>query len=180
MSQQTPFQNLRSTIVIVAAVIAVVMIAALFLIPPGNQVAQPVRQTPPPVAQTGSSAGTNCQEFDAASAEVITTASGLQYQVLRQCDGARPSATSQVTVHYRGTLTDGTEFDSSYARGEPATFPLNGVIAGWTEGVQLMPVGSRYRFTIPSQLGYGERGAPPSIPPNATLIFDIELLSINS
>jgi FKBP-type peptidyl-prolyl cis-trans isomerase FkpA len=157
------------------------MIAALFLIPPGNQVAQPVRQTPPVVSQGGASAaGINCQEFDAASAEVITTASGLQYQVLRQCEGAQPSATSQVTVHYRGTLTDGTEFDSSYARGEPATFALNQVIAGWTEGLQLMPVGSQYRFTIPAALGYGERGSPPVIPPNATLIFDVELISINS
>ena len=179
MSQQTPSQNLRGTIVIVAAVIAVAMIAALFLIPPGNQSAQPVRQTPPPVAAQGTT-GTNCQEFDAASAEVITTASGLQYQILRQCEGPQPSATSRVTVNYRGTLTDGTEFDSSYARGEPATFGLNQVIAGWTEGLQLMPVGSQYRFTIPPALGYGAGGSPPVIPANATLIFDVELISINS
>lgn len=110
---------------------------------------------------------------------VITTASGLQYEVLTQGTGARPSATDQATVNYRGTLVDGTEFDSSYERGEPATFPINQVIAGWTEALQLMPVGSKYRFVIPSNLGYGERGSGPVIGPNATLIFEVELLSIN-
>ncbi len=110
--------------------------------------------------------------------EVQVTDSGLQYLVLEKGDGPTPEATDRVTVHYRGTLLDGTEFDSSYARGEPATFPLNGVIAGWTEGLQLMPVGSKYKFFVPSELAYGERGAGGRIGPNATLIFEVELLEI--
>jgi len=109
---------------------------------------------------------------------VVTTASGLQYEVLTQGTGPRPSATDQVSVNYRGTLVDGTEFDSSYERGEPVTFPINQVIAGWTEALQLMPVGSKYQFVIPSNLAYGERGSGPVIGPNATLIFEVELLGI--
>ncbi len=115
----------------------------------------------------------------AAASTVVTTASGLKYEVLNEGSGASPSASDKVTVHYRGTLTDGTEFDSSYKRGEPATFPLNRVIKGWTEGLQLMKEGAKYRFTIPPQLGYGERGAGAMIPPNATLVFDVELLKVN-
>ncbi len=109
---------------------------------------------------------------------VISTASGLQYMVLRQATGKRPLPTDRVRVHYRGTLLDGTEFDSSYSRGQPAEFALNQVIAGWTEGVALMRVGAKYRFWIPSAIAYGERGSPPSIAPNATLIFDVELLDV--
>ncbi len=109
---------------------------------------------------------------------VITTESGLQYKVVTAGDGAKPKATDTVEVHYRGTLIDGTEFDSSYKRGKTIEFPLNGVIKGWTEGVQLMSVGSKYQFYIPSELAYGKRGAGASIPPNSTLIFDIELVSI--
>jgi len=109
---------------------------------------------------------------------ISTTPSGLQYEVLRAAEGAKPVATDTVKVHYKGTLIDGTEFDSSYARGEPATFPLNRVIPGWTEGVQLMSVGSKYRLFVPSGLGYGERGAGPKIGPNAALIFEVELLEI--
>ena len=108
---------------------------------------------------------------------VKTTESGLQYEVLSQGDGAMPADTSKVTVHYEGTLVDGTIFDSSYERGEPISFPLSGVIPGWTEGVQLMPVGSTYKFYIPSNLGYGPRGQGP-IPANSVLIFKIELLGI--
>lgn len=109
---------------------------------------------------------------------VVTTASGLQYQVLTQGDGSKPAATDNVSVHYKGTTLDGKEFDSSYSRGAPATFPLNRVIPGWTEGVQLMPEGSKYRFYIPSDLAYGTRGAGRDIGPNATLIFDVELVKI--
>ena len=108
---------------------------------------------------------------------VHTTRSGLQYQILRQGSGDSPTATDTVTVHYRGTLTNGQVFDSSYKRGNPATFPLNRVIKGWTEGLQLMRTGAKYRFTIPPHLGYGRRGAG-SIPPNSVLIFDVELLEV--
>jgi FKBP-type peptidyl-prolyl cis-trans isomerase len=111
---------------------------------------------------------------------VQVTDSGLQYSVITPSDGATPTAEDSVTVHYRGTLIDGTEFDSSYARGEPATFPLANVIPGWTEGLQLMSVGSKYKLFIPQHLGYGERGAGGSIGPFETLIFEVELLEINS
>ena len=110
---------------------------------------------------------------------VTVTESGLQYSVITAAEGDKPKATDSVTVHYRGTLLDGTEFDSSYSRGEPATFGLNQVIAGWTEGVQLMNTGSKYKFVIPSQLAYGERGAGSLIGPHETLIFEVELISIN-
>lgn len=111
---------------------------------------------------------------------VQVTESGLQYKVEEMGDGARPAATDTVTVHYRGTLLNGEEFDSSYQRGEPATFQLNRVIPGWTEGLQLMPVGSKFTFYIPSDLAYGERGAGQMIGPNSTLIFDVELLDIQA
>ena len=110
---------------------------------------------------------------------VVITASGLQYKVLVQGQGPSPKPTDKVTVHYHGTLIDGTVFDSSVDRGEPATFPVNGVIPGWVEALQLMSVGSKYQLVIPSELAYGERGAGGAIGPNATLIFEVELLSIN-
>ena len=110
---------------------------------------------------------------------VVTTASGLQYQVLTEGQGAKPAASDEVTVHYHGTLIDGTVFDSSVDRGQPATFPVGGVIQGWVEALQLMNVGSKYKLFIPSNLAYGERGAGGSIGPNETLIFEVELLSIN-
>jgi len=109
---------------------------------------------------------------------VKITSSGLQYEVIKQGDGAKPKPENTVKVHYKGTTIDGTEFDSSYSRGQPISFPLNGVIKGWTEGVALMPVGSKYRFFIPSDLAYGERGAGAKIGPNSTLIFEVELLAI--
>ena len=108
---------------------------------------------------------------------VKITASGLQYKVITEGKGPMPKATDTVKVNYRGTLVDGTEFDSSYKRGEPITFPVNGVIPGWTEGLQLMPVGSKWQLVIPSNLAYGEQ-APPSIGPNSTLVFEVELLGI--
>ena len=109
---------------------------------------------------------------------VKTTASGLQYEVLEATIGQKPKATDTVRVHYEGTLIDGTVFDSSYKRGESISFPLNGVIKGWTEGLQLMSVGSKYKLFIPYQLAYGEAGAGASIPPYAALIFTVELLGI--
>jgi len=110
-------------------------------------------------------------------AGVKTTASGLQYMVEKEGTGAKPKATDTVKVNYLGTKIDGTKFDSSYDRGQPATFPLNGVIKGWSEGLQLMPVGSKYKLFVPSDLAYGENG-PGQIGPNATLIFEVELLDI--
>lgn len=110
--------------------------------------------------------------------EVVVLPSGLQYTVLTEGTGKKPSATDNVKCHYEGRLIDGTVFDSSYKRGEPAVFPLNGVIAGWTEGVQLMGEGAKFRFFIPYNLAYGERGAGQSIPPYAALIFDVELIEV--
>ena len=107
-----------------------------------------------------------------------TTASGLQYKVEKEGTGAQPKATDMVTVNYRGTLIDGTEFDSSYKRGQPATFPVNGVIKGWTEALQLMKQGAKYQLFIPSTLAYGERAMGPDIGPNSTLIFEVELQDV--
>src|SRR6266567_3033044 len=109
---------------------------------------------------------------------VKTTASGLEYKVEKEGTGPQPKPTDMVSVNYRGTLIDGTEFDSSYKRGQPATFPVNGVIKGWTEALQLMPVGSKWQLFVPSELAYGDRGAGADIKPGATLIFEVELLSI--
>lgn len=109
---------------------------------------------------------------------VKTTASGLQYEVITEGKGKSPKATDEVLVHYRGTLLDGTEFDSSYKRNEPISFPLNQVIKGWTEGVQLMQEGAKYRFFIPSNLAYGSRGAGGAIGPDETLVFEVELLKV--
>lgn len=110
--------------------------------------------------------------------EVKTTSSGLQYEVIKEGTGIKPLAADTFVVHYRGTLIDGTEFDASYGRGEPLTYPLNQVVPGWTEGLQLMPVGSKYKLYIPYTLGYGLQGSPPTIPGGATLIFEIELLDV--
>lgn len=111
---------------------------------------------------------------------IMITASGLQYEIIREGNGSRPSSLDTVTVHYRGLLADGNQFDSSYDRGEPTTFPLNRVIAGWQEGLQLMPSGAHYRFYIPYELGYGERGSGGMIPPFSPLVFDVELINIGS
>jgi len=109
---------------------------------------------------------------------IKTLPSGLQYKVLTEGSGKTPKETDNVTVNYKGTLIDGTEFDSSYKRGQPASFQVNGVIKGWTEALQLMKEGSKWQLFIPPELGYGERGAGPQIPPNSTLIFEVELISV--
>ncbi|MDB0006423.1 FKBP-type peptidyl-prolyl cis-trans isomerase [Flavobacteriales bacterium] len=130
-------------------------------------------------SQEATNKGQAFLDENAAKEGVVTTASGLQYQVLTEGQGAKPVASDEVTVHYHGTLIDGTVFDSSVDRGQPATFPVGGVIQGWVEALQLMNVGSKYKLFIPSNLAYGERGAGGSIGPNETLIFEVELLSIN-
>ncbi len=130
------------------------------------------------VASAAKAAGEQFLAENAKRAGVKTTASGLQYEVLEATLGQKPKATDKVKVHYEGTLTDGTVFDSSYKRGEPITFGLNQVIKGWTEGLQLMSIGSKYKLYIPYQLGYGAQGAGGSIPPYAALIFTVELLGI--
>ena len=109
---------------------------------------------------------------------VITTASGLQYEVVTMGAGAKPTAEDTVVCHYKGTLVDGKEFDNSYTRGEPISFPVGGVIKGWTEALQLMPKGSKWKLYIPSELGYGDRGAGQDIPGGAVLIFDVELIDV--
>lgn len=121
--------------------------------------------------------GKNFLEENKKKDGMSTTLSGLQYEVISDSDGPKPKAVDSVEVHYKGSLIDGTEFDSSYKRGESASFPLDRVIKGWTEGLQLMNVGSKYRFFIPSELAYGAE-APPAIGPGATLIFEVELLGI--
>lgn len=123
-------------------------------------------------------AGEKYLEANGKKEGVVTTASGLQYQVLKEGTGKQPKATDKVRCHYEGMLIDGTLFDSSIQRGEPAVFGLNQVIAGWTEGLQLMKEGGKYRFFIPYQLGYGERGAGAAIPPYAALVFDVELIEV--
>lgn len=123
-------------------------------------------------------AGKKFLEENAKKDGIKSTPSGLQYEVLREGTGAKPGPTSTVEVHYEGRLINGSIFDSSYQRKETISFPLNRVIPGWTEGLQLMPTGAKYRLYIPSELGYGARGAGGDIPPNAALIFDVELISI--
>jgi FKBP-type peptidyl-prolyl cis-trans isomerase len=169
--QTTPKKTDRSLLVI-GGVVAAAAVAAILLVASGSN-------QPPTASELAAQANQDFLAGISAQDGVVTTESGLRYQVITQGDGAMPTADDSVTVHYVGTLTNGTEFDSSFSRNEPATFPLNGVIAGWTEGVQLMPVGSTYRFWIPPELGYGSRGAGGVIPPNAVLQFDVTLISIN-
>ena len=129
-------------------------------------------------AKTAQEAGAKFLAENGQKPGVKTTASGLQYEVITEGTGAQPKAADKVKVHYKGTLIDGTEFDSSYARGQPVEFPLGNVIPGWTEGLQLMKVGGKAKLYIPSNLAYGERGAGAKIGPNETLIFEVELLNV--
>jgi FKBP-type peptidyl-prolyl cis-trans isomerase FklB len=124
-------------------------------------------------------AGQEFLEANKSKPGVTSLSSGLQYEVITEGQGAMPRATNTVTCHYHGTLIDGTVFDSSVKRGQPASFPLNRVISGWTEGLQLMRVGSKWRFFIPPELGYGDRQVSAQIGPNSTLVFEVELLAIN-
>jgi FKBP-type peptidyl-prolyl cis-trans isomerase FklB len=124
-------------------------------------------------------AGQDFLTANGAKPDVVSLPSGLQYTILTEGKGQKPHAGNKVTCHYHGTLIDGTVFDSSVRRGQPASFPLNAVIKGWTEGLQLMPTGSKWRFFIPSQLGYGEKQVSAQIGPNSTLIFDVELISFS-
>ena len=129
-------------------------------------------------AELNAAAGKEYQEIMRHKSGIVTLPSGLQYEIIKEGKGAKPKATDKVRVHYHGTLINGVVFDSSVERGEPAEFPLNAVIPGWTEILQLMPVGSKWRVVIPSELAYGSRGAGDVIRPNMTLIFEIELLDI--
>ena len=129
-------------------------------------------------SELNAAAGKEYQEIMRHKSGVVTLPSGLQYEIIKEGQGAKPKATDKVRVHYHGTLINGVVFDSSVERGEPAEFPLNAVIPGWTEILQLMPVGSKWRVVIPSELAYGSRGAGDVIRPNMTLIFEIELLDI--
>lgn len=137
------------------------------------------RQQQEALAQDNLTAGKAYREENGKKEGVTTTDSGLQIEILAEGDGAQPTADDSVKVHYRGTLITGQEFDSSYGRGEPVTFPLTGVIRGWTEGLQLMSKGGKARLVIPSELAYGPAGAGDMIGPNATLVFEVELLDIN-
>lgn len=146
------------------------------------------RRTQPPPAATDTSPKPTAPVSDSrtepgpdgpdAPTEFTETATGLKYRILRKGDGRKPTAADTVACHYRGTLDDGSEFDSSYSRGSSASFPLSGVIAGWTQGLQLVAEGGKIELEIPYQLGYGEQGSPPKIPPQATLHFIVELIAI--
>ena len=137
------------------------------------------RDTAEQIADAEKEAGIKFLEENKGKEGVVVTQSGLQYKVITMGDGAKPSANDTVKVHYHGTLIDGTIFDSSIQRGEPIEFPLNRVIKGWTEGLQLMPIGSKFIFYIPADLAYGEASPSPLIKPNSTLIFEVELLGVH-
>ena len=173
-----------ATVVGVAVVAIVIMIVVTLTSSPQTNPAL-VTSTQAVSANNASVASGNALEAGAAflannakDPDVHVTPSGLQYKVIKEGTGPKPTATDTVTVNYKGTLIDGTVFDSSYDRGQPATFPLNGVIAGWTEGLQYMSVGSTYMFYIPSSLGYGPQANGDKLPANSTLIFQVDLISI--
>ncbi len=183
------FKDRTTLTVTVVAVIAMVIMVLAALLYSGQPAAAPAPATaaaaqpttapgqPTAAGQASGPSPAVALATEAAGSGFKTTASGLKYEVVTEGSGAKPTASSTVTVNYRGVLPDGTQFDSSYDRGQPATFSVGGVIPGWTEGLQLMSVGSKYIFVIPPNLGYGAAGQGP-IPPNSTLIFEVELLSI--
>lgn len=164
----------KTTILSIIILIAVVVVLGILVRNKSNKAEAPISA----YQSTASTAQTTEETNSMESSETKTTASGLQYRVIREGTGAKPTASQTVEVNYEGKLTDGTIFDSSYARGQSISFPLNQVIKGWTEGLQLMSVGGEYEFTIPGDLAYGPMGIPGTIPPNATLIFKVELLGI--
>ncbi len=141
---------------------------------------QQIQEQSAKAAESNKAEGKAFLDENAKKEGVITTESGLQYEILKEGTGEKPGPEDMVVTHYHGTLVDGTVFDSSVDRGEPAQFPVNGVIKGWVEALQMMPVGSKWRLTIPSDLAYGDQGSAPVIAPGATLIFDIELLDIKN
>jgi FKBP-type peptidyl-prolyl cis-trans isomerase len=170
-AKQTPAKRRDYTWFIVGAIAIVAVIALIAIIQPSNQQL--------PASEVRATEGAQFMASNASAEGVTTTPSGLQYRVVTEGDGPKPAATDRVSVHYTGKLLDGTVFDSSVERGQPINFALNGVIPGWTEGLQLMPVGSTYEFWIPPELAYGSRGAGNGvIPPNATLYFQVQLLGI--
>lgn len=169
--KSTPAVKRDNTYLIIGIVVVVAVIALLLLVFAGG--------TPAPASVQTRQSNDQFLAENGQQEGVMTTASGLQYRLVTDAPGdVFPSASDTVTVNYEGRLLDGTVFDSSYQRGTPATFPLNGVIQGWTEGLQLMTVGDKYTFWIPADLGYGEQGQGP-IPANSVLVFDVELLGIN-
>jgi FKBP-type peptidyl-prolyl cis-trans isomerase FklB len=145
-----------------------------------SEVRQKMQATAQEKGETNRKAGQEFLEANKGKPGVVTLPDGLQYKILKEGDGPKPTASDTVTCNYRGTLTDGKEFDSSYKRGQPASFPVSGVIKGWTEALQLMPVGSKWELYIPADLAYGDRGAGPDIGPGETLVFEIDLLGIQS
>jgi FKBP-type peptidyl-prolyl cis-trans isomerase len=168
--KETPQKRRDYTWFIVGAIAIVAVVAVLFIIQPTNQQL--------PASSVRATEGAQFLATNATAEGVVTTESGLQYRVVTEGDGPKPTASDTVTVHYTGKFLDGTTFDSSVDRGQPVSFPLDAVIPGWTEGLQLMPVGSTYEFWIPSDLAYGAAGRAPAIPPNATLYFQVQLLGI--
>lgn len=166
----------RTAIVLLIVIGALAALAVVFVTSSQRQAQQAASSAPPPLPASNLQ-GEAFLAQNATAPGVQTTASGLQYRVDRAGAGGSPTLASQVTVHYRGSLLNGTVFDSSYDRGQPATFPLSGVIQGWQEGLQLMQAGAQYTFWIPPDLGYGARGVPGTIPPDSVLVFQVELLS---
>ncbi|HVM49896.1 MAG TPA: FKBP-type peptidyl-prolyl cis-trans isomerase [Candidatus Acidoferrum sp.] len=157
----------------------IIPIAAAFCVVGCEKPAEPTSTTATTTPATAAAPVAVAVSTNASKGDWTTTASGLKYQVLKHGDGtASPKPTDTVKVHYHGTLLDGTVFDSSVERGEPISFPLNGVIPGWTEGLQLMKVGDKFKFEIPPNLAYGPNSPSPKIPPNSTLVFEVELLAI--